>query len=256
MSSCRRLHVMVWIVCLFMAGAYTRADTATLDIPEFLRTLSQGEGVEAFVDFGVDFSPLDSLTIEITATGTPGQDAGGEVPATLTVTATQVISDVIGDPWIEPTALGPFGTGATTDSVSQSPPVSDDGAYSGIWLITAQAPSIGLGLVTPAQIHIQSAKLTAVFDPIPRGCSSDINCDGFVGIADLNIVLSNWNQNVTPGDDLAGDLTDDGFVGIEDLNLVLGNWNAGIPPGNAVPEPAALACLGAGSTLILRRQWN
>ena len=31
----------------------------------------------------------------------------------------------------------------------------------------------------------------------------DLNGDGFVGIADLNIVLGNWNQNVPPGDALA-----------------------------------------------------
>ncbi|MEZ6190613.1 MAG: hypothetical protein R3C45_04900 [Phycisphaerales bacterium] len=72
----------------------------------------------------------------------------------------------------------------------------------------------------------------------------DLNGDGFVGIADLNIVLGNWNQNVTPGDPLLGDPTGDGFVGIEDLNKVLGNWNAGTPPSaNAVPEPATLSLL-------------
>ena len=50
-----------------------------------------------------------------------------------------------------------------------------------------------------------------------------------VGIDDLNIVLSNWNLAVPPGDPLA-DPSGDGFVGIDDLNVVLGNWNAGTPP--------------------------
>jgi Cohesin domain len=58
----------------------------------------------------------------------------------------------------------------------------------------------------------------------------DLNLDGFVGIDDLNLVLGNWNQNVTPGDLSAGDPSGDGFVGIVDLNIVLGNWNAGVPP--------------------------
>ncbi|MEZ6190958.1 MAG: hypothetical protein R3C45_06650 [Phycisphaerales bacterium] len=72
----------------------------------------------------------------------------------------------------------------------------------------------------------------------------DLDGDGFVGIADLNIVLGNWNQNVTAGDPLAGDPSGDGFVGIEDLNTVLGNWNAGTPPGaNSVPEPGAALVL-------------
>ncbi|MEZ6193957.1 MAG: carbohydrate-binding domain-containing protein [Phycisphaerales bacterium] len=53
----------------------------------------------------------------------------------------------------------------------------------------------------------------------------DLNGDGFVGIADLNIVLTNWNLAVTAGDPLQGDPSGDGFVGIQDLNTVLGNWN-------------------------------
>jgi hypothetical protein len=58
----------------------------------------------------------------------------------------------------------------------------------------------------------------------------DLNGDGFVGIADLNIVLGSWNQNVTAGVWALGDPTGDGFVGIGDLNEVLSNWNAGTPP--------------------------
>jgi PEP-CTERM motif len=83
----------------------------------------------------------------------------------------------------------------------------------------------------------------------------DLDGDGFVGIADLNIVLGNWNQNVPPGDPLA-DPSGDGFVGIEDLNTVLGNWNAGTPPasGVAVPEPATLGLLGLGGVMMMRRR--
>ena len=70
--------------------------------------------------------------------------------------------------------------------------------------------------------------------------SGDLDGDGFVGITDTNVVLSNWNQSVPPGNAQA-DPSGDGFVGIEDLNLVLGNWNAGTPPTVAVPEPSTLA---------------
>jgi hypothetical protein len=90
------------------------------------------------------------------------------------------------------------------------------------------------------------------------GVQGDLNEDGFVGIEDLNLVLGNWNQNVTAGDKLLGDPTGDGFVGIEDLNVVLGNWNAGVPPagnlGNAVPEPAALALAGLVGLALLNHR--
>jgi Aspartyl protease len=83
----------------------------------------------------------------------------------------------------------------------------------------------------------------------------DLDSDGFVGIADLTIILSNWNQTVTEGYLFSGDPTGDGFVGIEDLTLVLGNWNAGTPPpGSAVPEPGTLLFLGCPAVVLMRRR--
>ncbi len=91
----------------------------------------------------------------------------------------------------------------------------------------------------------------------------DLNGDGFVGIEDLNIVLSNWNATVTAGNVSMGDPSGDGFVGIEDLNNVLGNWNGGTgfpasptPPvvGAAVPEPTTAGLLMLGVGLITNRR--
>ena len=83
----------------------------------------------------------------------------------------------------------------------------------------------------------------------------DLNGDGFVGVDDLNIVLVNWNQSVTPGDLGSGDPTGEGFVGVDDLNIVLVNWNNGTPPvGNAVPEPATVLFTGLMTAGVLCRR--
>jgi hypothetical protein len=86
----------------------------------------------------------------------------------------------------------------------------------------------------------------------------DLDGDGFVGIADLNIILSNWNQAVPIGDKSAGDIAGigDGFIGIDDLNLLLTHWNAGIPPAHdmTIPEPAGLTIMLTALTATLRRR--
>jgi hypothetical protein len=86
------------------------------------------------------------------------------------------------------------------------------------------------------------------------GLPGDLDGDGFVGINDLNLILTNWNQTVPPGDALA-DANGDDYIGIADLNAVLGNWNAGTPPTDSanIPEPATgLICL-TGLILVNRR---
>ena len=64
--------------------------------------------------------------------------------------------------------------------------------------------------------------------------------------------------NITAGDETMGDLTNDGFVGIGDLNIILSNWNAGeLPPPSAgvaiVPEPAGATFVLVLASAVLRR---
>jgi T5SS/PEP-CTERM-associated repeat protein len=97
--------------------------------------------------------------------------------------------------------------------------------------------NLGLGLIYGSNTVTLSA-----------GLPGDLNFDGFVGIADLNIVLGGWNQNVNAGVWALGDPSGDGFIGIEDLNIVLGNWNVGTPPAaqapGSVPQPGTFALTG------------
>ena len=76
----------------------------------------------------------------------------------------------------------------------------------------------------------------------------DLNSDGFVGLADLDIVLNNWNQNVTAGAWSQGDPSGDGFVGLDDLDIVLNNWNNGTPPAATASATETLAASTSEST--------
>ncbi len=115
-------------------------------------------------------------------------------------------------------------------------------------------------------VNLSSAPGTATgvfygsnFVRLTVGLVGDLDLDGFVGITDLNIVLSHWNQNVGAGSLLLGDPSGDSFVGIEDLNVVLGNWNAGTPPPPAdalalIPEPTTAGLLMVGAGVLAGRR--
>ena len=96
-------------------------------------------------------------------------------------------------------------------------------------------------------------------DGIPDPIPGDIDGDGFVGLSDLDILLSYWNQNVPKGDISKGDLAGigDGFVGLSDLNVILNNWNTSRPPADGstvVPEPVTFVLfLGSAGVICCRR---
>ena len=79
----------------------------------------------------------------------------------------------------------------------------------------------------------------------------DLNEDGFVGQADLDIVLGAWGTR--PPSDPRADPDGNGLVAQGDLDTVLSNWAAGTPPA-AVPEPATLGMFAFCAPALLRRR--
>ena len=108
---------------------------------------------------------------------------------------------------------------------------------------------------SPAKRHLSIVNMSLI-DLILTG---DLNADGFVGLEDLDIVLSNWNQPVNPGDLLAGDPSNDGYVGLDDLDVVLSNWNSGTPQGaglSDIPEPSSAGLILLGVIGFMLRHRN
>ena len=77
----------------------------------------------------------------------------------------------------------------------------------------------------------------------------DTNLDGTVNGADLNTVLSNFNQTGMTWSQ--GDFNYDGTVNGSDLNTVLSNFNQHLSVSGAVPEPGTLGMLALGALALL-----
>jgi PEP-CTERM motif len=76
-------------------------------------------------------------------------------------------------------------------------------------------------------------------------------------VDDMSVLWGDDSLVPTGPDPIDGDINGDGFVGIADLNIVLGNWNAGTPPATGtptIPEPASFALLALGSIAMFKRR--
>ena len=82
----------------------------------------------------------------------------------------------------------------------------------------------------------------------------DLNCDGTVGSADLDIVRGHWGEAVPPGMLSLGDADGDGVVGSGDLDVVRASWGNGMV--SAVPEPSAFLVGLVGCGLVVRGRWG
>ena len=66
--------------------------------------------------------------------------------------------------------------------------------------------------------------------------TADLNSDGHVDSADLDLVRMNWQTTVSPGDLLHGDASGDGTVGSADLDIIRANWGVGAAAAAARTE--------------------
>ena len=80
----------------------------------------------------------------------------------------------------------------------------------------------------------------------------DFDGDGFVGLADLNVLGSNW-MTLGTATNATGDANGDGNVDLADLNLLGSNWDPPLPPTRTVPEPSSLLLFLGAPTLCLMR---
>jgi hypothetical protein len=97
---------------------------------------------------------------------------------------------------------------------------------------------------------------TYVSGHIATAFPGDADLNGTVNGADLNIVLSDYNQtfDISGGSFTAwpmGDFDQNGLVNGADLNVVLSNYNMTAPGVAATPEPGMLAMLAIGTLAML-----
>ena len=84
--------------------------------------------------------------------------------------------------------------------------------------------------------------------------NGDADLNGTVNGADLNTVLSNYNQTGMYW--WQGDFDYNGTVNGADLNIVLSNYNQHLSLGAAVPEPSTLLLAAAGLAGLLAYAWR
>lgn len=122
----------------------------------------------------------------------------------------------------------------------------EDGNYDQ-WEILNMQTGYGSGLYAVFRNYIN---LVEQNDPVVR--PGDLNGDGTVSAADLDIVRANWGVQVEAGSLISGDASGDGLVSAADLDIVRANWGA--HAAAAVPEPGIGVLLLVAMTAVFTRR--
>lgn len=199
---------------------------------EYTLTAAAGTGVHATDPINKLGKNDAKFALAFVTAPITGFDAGG-YPVTILAEMNGVIPDR---------------TGLFVDySVSYIPPTS--GYYNIALQNRGYVPNTGANN-NQSTVFFDNVRLTYSSEPELLG---DINGDGIVGSADLDIVRGNWGQSVSGAGQ--GDANGDGTVGSADLDIVRADWGLGNPA--AVPEPGILVLLGmaVACTGFRRASW-
>ncbi len=113
------------------------------------------------------------------------------------------------------TSTGVSNVGGSADAINSTEQVHVTNPATGTWTVRVLGTAVnqerqGFGLVITGDVSEAGV-----------ACYGDVNGDGTVNFADLNVVLSQFGSS---GAGLQGDIDGDGTVGFSDLNIVLSNF--------------------------------
>ena len=128
----------------------------------------------------------------------------------------------------------------------------------GVYLASVPPPATGstaFMIEMTYDVHGEPMTFTTEVNILPEltppPLPGDLNGDGVVRSADLDIVRAHWGETVTSGCLLCGDPSGDGTVDSADLDIIRANWGVAV---SAVPEPGVFVLGFVG--LMLCGRWG
>lgn len=190
--------IILYSLILICTATYSSAATYSVTLPELNGTyIFEGPNTSASFDFGLQFSSIESMTIEVTASGTNGSvlrtPLNGDPSQTLSLSPTAEFYFE----WEEGFesrpygGLGPFTSTVQTDSDTTSSPVSlgflldgegvlDFGHMTVLFLTDATYE-----ILTPSEFEVENVTLTVNGTPVPVPQALWLLGSGLIGLVGL-----------------------------------------------------------------------